>query len=350
MPAAQARCERALSEAGNIKVFTLRVQDANADFLRTLQPGRHVAIKYPDSSGIPRQRLYSITSKEAPHLFEIAVKRLGRGGVSDHLHSTLHEGSIVPLQYLAGDITVESIIDYERIGMIAGGIGITLPIALIRELSIRSRAAKQVPDVVLILCVPRIADIPFLHELLELNLTTNWFIFRVFITQERVRACDHFIPGRPTADSLSIMGQPQAVVICGSHAFAHAFREQAVAIFPSACLHIESFTSSASSAAPEKSQGENSSPLQLLISDSTEVIEAYPGKSLLEILESNGTPIRSQCRAGICGNCRVKVSEGECRFEPDFCLGDQDKLNGYALACCTFPLSGNIKVDLKPTE
>ena len=72
------------------------------------------------------------------------------------------------------------------------------------------------------------------------------------------------------------------------------------------------------------------------------------GKSLLDMLESNGIAVRSLCRAGICGNCRIKVSDGEYTLEPDFCLSDQDKDEGYALACCTFPQSGAIKVGLNP--
>lgn len=59
--------------------------------------------------------------------------------------------------------------------------------------------------------------------------------------------------------------------------------------------------------------------------------------------------MRSLCRAGICGHCRLKVSQGHYTLEPDFCLTDKDKDEGYALACCTFPQSGTIKVDLTTT-
>jgi len=344
----RAYCEQATSEAGGIRVFTLRVRDGHADFLRAFQPGRHVAIHYPDISGVPQQRFYSITRRSHPDLFEIAVKRSDRGGVSDHLHSTLQEGSVVPLQYVAGDISVDTIIGHDRIGMVAGGVGITLPIALLRELAARSRRGQSVPDVVLLLCMQKITDIPFLHELLELCHTTRWFKFRVFVTREDVQASDHFAPGRPSADSLGILEQPQAVVICGSHAFAQSFREHVADKFPDARLLIEAFTPPAAPVLLENLQAKASPAIQLHVAGNEGVIEAYPGKSLLEILESNGIPIRSQCRSGICGTCRVKIADGECRFEPDFCLGDHEKRNGHALACCTFPLSGSITVDLRP--
>ncbi|MHA7845115.1 2Fe-2S iron-sulfur cluster-binding protein [Serratia sp. D1N4] len=342
----QARCEGAVSEVGGVKVFTMRVQNASAEFLNSLQPGRYVAIHYPDTFGELQQRIYSITRKQGRDLFEIAVKRSNYGGVSDHLHSTLHEDGVMSLQYVAGDISVESIAHHQRIGMVAGGIGITLPLALLRELAVRADIGQPVPDVVLLLSVPKIADIPFLYELLQLALTTTWFTFRVFITQESVQPSDHFAPGRLSADSLKVLEQPQAVVICGSHSFADTFREHAAAEFPSARLLIEAFTSPASAMLPERQHEEAGQTVKLRIADSEQTIESPLGKSLLEILESSGIPIRSQCRAGICGNCRVRVSEGECRFESDFCLSDEDKNAGYALACCTFPLSGNLTVSL----
>lgn len=347
-PVIYARCEQTKPDAGNIKVFTLRALDAHVDFLNSLQPGRHVAIEYPNSSGIMLQRFYSITRKTNPDTFELAIKRSGNCGVSDHLHSSLQEGSLISLLNVTGDISVSSIIGYKHVGMIAGGIGLTLPIALLRELMDRSRLGKFVPNVVLFLCIPRISEIPFLHELLEMDLTTPWFTFHAFITQENVKSNEHFLYGRPSVVSLKTMGQPQAVVICGSHSFAQAFRDKTTMIFPSADLLIESFTPPAVMPSFENKQGSPAQLLKIRMTDSDRIIETSPGRSLLEILESSEIPIRSQCRTGICGTCRVKISDGECRFDADFCLSDSDKDKGYALACCTFPLSGNIEVNLNP--
>ncbi|WP_313023940.1 2Fe-2S iron-sulfur cluster-binding protein [Pseudomonas lopnurensis] len=342
---AQARCEHTSLEAGGIKVFTLRVEDTRNELLNELKPGRHVAIHYPDKTGIFQERLYSVTSKQETGIFEIAVKRSGRNRVSDNIHATLKEGSTVSLGYVSGDISVESVVGLERFAMVAGGIGVTLPIALLREIAIRARSGQHVPETTLLLCIPKVADIPFLHELLELDLTSSWFTLHVFVTQEDIQACARFKPGRPTSSSLRFIENPQAIVICGSHSFAKTFREHASSVFPSAKLLIESFTP------PEmqEDQEHNGSDqlVRLCLTDSGEIIETGSGKSLLEILEASGVPVRSQCRAGICGNCRIRISGGEYRLESDFCLSEQDKRIGYALACCTFPLSGNISLDLK---
>jgi len=256
---------------------------------------------------------------------------------------------MVSVHDVAGEISIESIVDDRRIGMIAGGIGITLPIALLRELVVRSHRGYHVPDVGFLLCVQKISDIPFLHELLALHLTTKWFNFQIFITREHIQSNDHFLSGRPSKNDLDILGQPQTTVICGNHSFARAFRQQVTAKFPGTRVLVESFTPPALPVPSGELQEEAIPPLQLCIVGNNDTIETKvcSGKSLLDMLESRDVPIRSQCRSGICGTCRVKIIDGECRFESDFCLSDQDRHNGHALACCTFPLSGTVTVDLR---
>ncbi|KTC43362.1 ferredoxin [Pseudomonas fluorescens ABAC62] len=344
-----ARCEGVTIETAAINVFSLRAVGAPAEFLDRLEPGRHVALRFPDMAGTPQQRLYSITRRHGADGFEIAVKREGRGGVSDQLHATLQAGSQVAVEFVAGEISLASIIGRKRVGMLAGGIGITLPIALLRGLLDRARRGLAVPEVSLLLCVPTVADIPFLHELLDLELNTRWFSLQVFITREAVRSNGHFRAGRPAAADLNLLGNPDTVVICGSHRFAQGLRDHTLALFAHSQLLIESFTPPAAPVLAAQAQPASSDALRLHISHTDEVLELPAGKSLLEMLESSGIAVRSLCRAGICGHCRIKVSEGEYTLEPDFCLTDKDKGEGFALACCTFPQSGTIKVDLTPT-
>jgi ferredoxin-NADP reductase len=340
-----ARCEDVRQEAGDIKVFTLRMHNAPQAIMEAVRPGGHVAISCADIAGARQCRLYSVTRKDAPDLFEIAVKRSGRHSMSDHMHGVIQPGSSVGFEYAAGDVTVESVAGYERVAMIAGGIGITVPIALIRELEARSRSGMAVPEVMLMLCIPRLCEMAFLHELLALDLTSRWFSLRVFVTRETVRQSEHFSTGRPDPQSLAALGQPQAVVICGSHAFAHALREQVGQRWPTATLLVESFTPPVVPALMPENEGGRPA-VRLRIVGSGQVLEFAPGKSLLDMLGSANIPVRSQCRSGICGSCRIRISGGECRLEPDFCLSDKDRRCGHVLSCCTFPLAGEIDIHL----
>lgn len=340
----QTRCEAMQLESGGIKVFSIRVLSEPLEFLRDLRPGKHVAISYPDRSGNIQERLYSITNRPHEAMFEIAVKSTGRGGVSDSMHAALRAGESISVRNVAGEITVDTVIGFECLGMIAGGIGVTLPIALLRELNRKATQGARVPQTTAILCFPRITDIPFLQELLRMSSNSSWFKLQIHLTREEAVPEGPFVSGRPSVASLHVMGQPQSVVICGSHAFAQTFREHVRACFPSADQQIESFTPPA--AQLPQPRRETTQFCQIEIAHNGQVVEAESGKSLLEILESKGIQIRNQCRAGICGSCRIRVAGGRSRFEADFCLSDSEKEVGYALACCTFPMSGSIHVDL----
>ncbi|WP_287810780.1 2Fe-2S iron-sulfur cluster binding domain-containing protein, partial [Pseudomonas sp.] len=75
------------------------------------------------------------------------------------------------------------------------------------------------------------------------------------------------------------------------------------------------------------------------------VLNIDPGKSLLEGLEEQGVSIPNQCRAGICGRCRIKVRSGEYRTRDDFAISAKDRAQGHVLACCTYPLGDEISVE-----
>jgi len=365
------RCDSTALEAGNVKVFALRLP-ASHGLCHDIDPGRYVALEYADMAGGMQQRMYSVTRKPAPDVFEIAVRHTGTHGVADRLHASLEQGAAVTLLYTGGDITVDAMLAHRQVLMWAGGIGVTLPIALLRELAELARDGWPVPRVTLYLCCPRVQDVSFLHELLELDLTCEWFDMQVFITRQPIDSDSrHFRAGRPSDEMLAALPAPGAVLLCGGHQFALETRSRVRTLFPHAELLIESF--SAPKAAPPAPSNvpfdmpadmppdmPPDTPLDtpaatpaatparavIAIAGRDLSLAADPGKSLLDNLEQHGVAIRSQCRSGICGSCRLKVLSGDCRREADFCLDEQDVRDGYALACCTFPTAGELTVAL----
>lgn len=345
------RCDSTALEAGNVKVFALRLP-ASHGLCRDIDPGRYVALEYTDMAGGVQQRMYSVTRKPAPDVFEIAVRRTGTHGVADRMHANLEQGAAVTLLYTGGDITVDAVLAHRQVLMWAGGIGVTLPIALLRELAQLAREGWPVPHVTLYLCCPKVQDIPFLNELLELDLTCGWFDMQVFITRQPIdTGSRHFRAGRPSDEMLAALPAPGAVLLCGGHQFALETRSRVREWFPHAELLIESFSAPkaeppAPSAVPVPMPEDAPASAVIAIAGREGSLAADPGKSLLDNLEQHGVPIRSQCRSGICGSCRVRILSGACRREADFCLDDQDVSNGYALACCTYPTAGELTVAL----
>jgi len=62
-------------------------------------------------------------------------------------------------------------------------------------------------------------------------------------------------------------------------------------------------------------------------------------KTVLEQGEDAGLIIPYSCRGGMCGHCKVKLESGSVKQLATDGLSDQDKENGYILACSSVPTS-----------
>jgi len=70
-------------------------------------------------------------------------------------------------------------------------------------------------------------------------------------------------------------------------------------------------------------------------------IEVQPGQTLLDAALRQGVYIPHACGHGLCGTCKVQVSEGEVDHGPanPFALMDMEREDGKTLACCATLLS-----------
>ncbi|KVD61671.1 hypothetical protein WI87_10170 [Burkholderia ubonensis] len=338
------RCEHVHPESEMVKSFRLRVLDDGVMWSRC-EPGRYITLNFFDAARRLRKRNYSIIGRPGPDLVEIAVKREGNEGVSSALHESLTPNTLVYADGVSGDITVERIRTFGKVLMLAGGVGVTLPLALVRHLCELANRGETVPKVTLVVCVPRYRDLVFLTELLSIEASHSWFELVTYITRDHVRGdAPYFRPGRPSIDELKLIGQhAEALLICGSGEFSSSMLEMAETHFPAAQILIEAF-SSVSRMAGAGEGAPDAGTVRVTVGNQGVTCDAPRAVSLLEILEENGVRIRSQCRSGICGSCRIRIVSGECRSEGDIALGTAERSEGYALACCTYPVGPELEL------
>lgn len=71
------------------------------------------------------------------------------------------------------------------------------------------------------------------------------------------------------------------------------------------------------------------------------------GDTVLTALENAGYALPNNCRAGACGECKVKVREGE--FDQgmvlDMALSQEEREQGYGLMCMAKPLSETLEIE-----
>lgn len=83
------------------------------------------------------------------------------------------------------------------------------------------------------------------------------------------------------------------------------------------------------------------------LSPSGKEVEARSGETVLETLENAGYALPNNCRAGACGECKVKVLDGE--FDQglvmDMALSKEERAEGYGLMCMCKPLGDTLEID-----
>lgn len=67
--------------------------------------------------------------------------------------------------------------------------------------------------------------------------------------------------------------------------------------------------------------------------------EGNSKETILEQGEAAGLILPFSCRGGMCGRCKIKLEDGEVRELPSDALSDEEKQQGYILACSTIPKS-----------
>jgi CDP-4-dehydro-6-deoxyglucose reductase len=76
-------------------------------------------------------------------------------------------------------------------------------------------------------------------------------------------------------------------------------------------------------------------------------VEAPAGATVLEALEKAGYALPNNCRAGACGECKVKVREGQ--FDQgvvlDMALSQEERREGYGLMCMAKPVSPELVIE-----
>ncbi|EPJ45509.1 MAG: ferredoxin:Oxidoreductase FAD/NAD(P)-binding:OxidoreductaseFAD-binding region [Osedax symbiont Rs2] len=83
------------------------------------------------------------------------------------------------------------------------------------------------------------------------------------------------------------------------------------------------------------------------LSPSGKEIQSQAGETVLSTLENAGYALPNNCRAGACGECKVKVLKGE--FDQgivlDMALSAQEREEGYGLMCMAKPLTDEIDIE-----
>lgn len=278
------------------------------------EPGSHVDLLL----GPDLVRQYSLCGDPADRRYlKVAVLREpeSRGG-SRHVHDDLEEGQQIQIR---GPRNHFPLVESPRYQFIAGGIGITPILCMIRE------AERAGADWHLLYGGRSRESMAYLPELEQYG--------------DRVRIQPADTDGLMDLDS--VLGTPRedtAVYCCGPDPLLNAVEERCSS-WPAGALHLERF-------AP-KALGEDvvDSEFEVEFARSGVSATVPAGTSILDVATDNGLFVLRSCSEGVCGTCETVVMEGEPEHR-DSVLSEEDRQQGCFMPCVSRARSNRLVLDL----
>ena len=292
--------------------------------------GQHLTV-VADVAGSTQRRCYSLSSSPAcggrP---SITVKRVEGGVVSNWLHDHVRIGDVLRAAPASGRFTVE--VDPSALRhcvMVAGGVGIT-PIISMAETLLREERRSHVT---LLYGSRGESEIIFRDRLGAMKRAFPLRFDPILALDDAPERWDG-LAGRLDGDRVVAALRDRGTdewFVCGPQpmmdSVTTALRDAGVG---AERIHLERFqyAETASLAVPEQAA-------TLVFAASGVTATAKVGATILEAAETAGVALPSICRMGGCGACKVKVDGRVVAAEPN-CLTDQERADGYALACCSY--------------
>jgi vanillate O-demethylase ferredoxin subunit len=264
-------------------VMRLELVDAQGGALPPFTPGAHLTLHLPN--GLQRQ--YSLAGdwrEGGRYVLGVGRAAASRGG-SEHVHGALRVGTEIAC---SAPVNNFALVDAPRYLFVAGGIGITPIMSMIRWCEAQGKPWK------LVYAARSRVRMAFYEELRALGGKVRFH-------------CDDEQGGPlALAPLLSDVEPGTHVYCCGPAPLMEAVREHGAHLGTEA-LHFEWF----SAPAAEEAAAAPAGSFEVELKRSGACLHVGPGESILEVLERHGHEVPFSCREGLCGTCETAVCEGE---------------------------------------
>jgi glycine betaine catabolism B len=336
-------------ETHDVRTFRL-VSPSGGALPFTYRPGQYLTIAL-EIEGQRVNRSYTIASAPTHAEYcEVTVKKASEGWASRHLHETLREGALLEVSAPAGRF----IFDGEgstRVLLLAGGVGITPLMAMVRTLTDRKWGGR----IDLVFSARAQGDIIFQRELAERARHFPGLHVWVTLTREPKESAWTGERGPITRELLQrVVPDPRAapIYLCGPAPMMSSMKILLMELdAPAENIHIETFMSPPQApaagddvVAEERAEADESpartdgAAVIVQFALSGETAEVRDGQTLLEAAEDVGVDIPFDCRIGICGQCKTKLLRGRVIMDVQVALTRDDRRKGLVLACQARPV------------
>lgn len=328
-------CHESSLLTSKMRMFRLKPAVNSAPLNDAAIPGEYFIFNFPEEKESFIQRCYTLISSEHGKYYDFIFEEKGEKSASSIISRLLSDKKEIEVTGRGGDIHFSSIRGSNHVLLLAGGIGITLPLALIRECFKAYGYSTPDKHVLLMLSCSEPAAIPCLNELFDLHTRCDWFTLIINVTRAGLlKHGEVFREGRISLSEDNIPIIPDTTIICGSTHFAESSVNAVKKRFPFSDISVEAFSSAQATSSVIDTETKGCS---IKVENNNIEITAVKAKTVLDNLIEQNISIRHMCRSGICGSCKFRLISGSVRSEPDFCLSAKDQAENIYLACCSYP-------------
>ncbi len=336
---------RIVDESETIRSFYLQPRDGAG--LLPHAAGQHLPIRVTlPGSGKPVVRTYTLSVAPSDGVYRISVKRDGK--VSRHLHDGVAVGDVIEARAPAGDFTIDARASRPAV-LLAGGVGITPLLAMLRHVVYEGLRRQHVRPVILFHAVRSKGDRAFGKEIAGLVDAAKGAVRYVRVLSDAAAAAqgaDYDAAGR--IDMAMLTGtlpfDDYDFYLCGPPQFTQALydglrsygiaddRIRAEAFGPSS---LERTVPVAAAEPVPVRPPPSAGPVPVVFTKSLKEARWTPDAgTLLELAEARGLEPEFGCREGHCGTCRARLSKGIVTYvkQPTANVGDDE-----VLLCCAVP-------------
>ena len=301
-----------------LDVMSLELRAVGGGELPPFEPGAHLDVHLPN--GLVRQ--YSLTNDwRERDRYVIGVARVAdsRGG-SSFVHSSVRSGAQLTIRGPINNFALDP--RAERFLFIAGGIGVTPIMAMVRWCVANGKPWR------LIYAARSRQRAAFYEELCGLARDSAQFHF----DDECGQVLD-------VAQAVAGWNEGEWIYCCGPAPLMDSVKAL-TGHLPAGTVRFEWFTT------PESDEPQESNAFKVRLERSGVEFDIPENKSILEVLEENGIEHPFSCREGLCGTCLTNVLAGEPDHR-DYVLSDEERESGKLMTiCCSRSKSPQLTLDL----
>ena len=334
------RIKTIFDEAPNIKTF--RLMEPNLDSIPfTFLPGQYATVT-SEINGEKIRRSYTISSSPTQRDYiELTIKREQYGLESRHLHDHAIPGDLLEVSAPAGNFFFTGK-EANGIVLIAGGVGITPMMSVLRYLTDRSYPK----DVHLLYAVKSPSSIIFQEECEYLARRHPNVHVDIIVAATEGTPWTGSV-GHITSDFI-IKKVPDIahhrIHLCGPPPMMAAVNAALLQLkIPSAQVKTEQFAPPKGGLVTHDEPTVTSVDKMPITPPSSHATITFlkseksgslaPDQSVLEAAQAIGVFIDFECRVGTCGRCKVPLLEGAVTMEIEDALSAEEKVSGIILAC-----------------